>query len=225
MTAGDLRSSYANSKMADQSEVTEGELIISIKEALKREKSKFERRISNAYKLRDLDKTFYELNQLAEAVVKAKFGGLRERPKYSVGELYPMLQRSMIRAKTAINRRLSSKMSKLHPWLVIFDLPMPQEVFNLLHREILGRTRYGLEVEEKPGSVVIQFSSLRRLCLLFNQFEDCGGFKKQLGEGKGEAKLIINDEKKGTMVYNAKEEILRAKFYYGYWNCHGISQH
>ena len=211
--------------MADQCGVTEGELIISIKEALKREKSKFERRISNAYKLKDLDDSFKELNKLAEAVVKGKFGGLRERPKYSIGELYPMLQRSMIRAKTAINRRLSSKMSKLHPWMVCFDLPIPQEVFNLLHKEILGRTRYGIEVEQKPGSVAIIFSSLRRLCHLFDQFEDCGEFKKQLGEGKGEAKFIVNDEKKGTMVYNANEEILRAKFYYGYWNCYGISQH
>ena len=211
--------------MADQCGVTEGELIISIKEALKREKSKFERRISNAYKLKDLDDSFKELNKLAEAVVKGKFGGLRERPKYSIGELYPMLQRSMIRAKTAINRRLSLKMSKLHPWMVCFDLPMPQEVFNLLHKEILGRTRYEIEVEQKPGSVAIIFSSLRRLCHLFDQFEDCGEFKKQLGEGKGEAKLIVNDEKKGTMVYNANEEILRAKFYYGYWNCYGISQH
>ena len=95
--------------MADQSEVTEGELIISIKEALKREKSKFERRISNAYKLRDLDKTFYELNQLAEAVVKAKFGGLRERPKYSVGELYPMLQR--IQTETSLPVPLKYKLS------------------------------------------------------------------------------------------------------------------
>ena len=211
--------------MADQCGVTEGELIISIKEALKREKSKFERRISNAYKLKDLNDSFKELNKLAEAVVKGKFGGLRERPKYSIGELYPMLQRSMICAKTAINRRLSLKMSKLHPWMVCFDLPMPQEVFNLLHKEILGRTRYGIEFEQKPGSVAIIFSSLRRLCHLFDQFEDCGEFKKQLGEGKGEAKLIINDEKKGTMVYNAKEGILRAKFYYGYWNCYGISQH
>ena len=59
--------------MADQCEATEGELIISIKEALKREKSKFERRISNAYRLKDLDNTFFELNKLAEDVVKAKF--------------------------------------------------------------------------------------------------------------------------------------------------------
>ena len=84
-----------------------------------------------------------------------------------------------------------------------------------MHKEILGRTRYGIEVEQKPGSVAIIFSNLRRLCHLFDQFEDCGEFKKQLGEGKGEAKLIVNDEKKGTMVYNANEEILRAKFYTG----------
>ena len=225
LAAGDLGFSEAKSKMADQCEVTEGELVISIKEALKHEKSKFERRISNAHKLKDLDNTFQELNQLAEVVVKAKFGALRKRPKYRIGELYPMLERNMIRAKTAIYRRLSSKMSKLHPWIVCFDLPMAQEVFNLLHKEILGITRYGVEVKETPRSVAITFSSLRRLCHLFDQFEDCGGFKKQLGEGKGEAKLIVNDEKKGTMVYNAKEEILRAKFYYGHWNCYGISQH
>ena len=75
--------------MADRSEATEGELIISIKEALKREKSKFQRRISNAHKLKDLDSTFQELNKLPEAVVKGTFGGLRERPKYSITELYP----------------------------------------------------------------------------------------------------------------------------------------
>ena len=57
------------------------------------------------------------------------------------------------------------------------------------------------------------------------QFEDCGGFRKKLGEGKGEAKLIVNDQKKGTMICNGKEEILGAKFHYGYWNSFGISQH
>ena len=109
--------------------------------------------------------------------------------------------------------------------MVCFELPMPQEVFDLMQKEILGISRYGIEVETKPGSVAISFSSLRRLCNLFDKFEDCGGFRKQLGEGKGEAKLIVNDEKKGTMVYNGKEEILRAKFHYGYWNSFGISQH
>jgi len=157
--------------------------------------------------------------------MKVKFGGLREVPKYSIGELYPMLEQSMIRTKTASFRHLSSKMSKVHPWMVCFNLPMPQDVFNLLRKEILGRTRYGVEVEEKPGSVAIMFSSLRRLCNLFEQFKDCGEFKKQLGEGKGKAKLIVNDEKKGAMMYITKEELLRAKFYYGYWNCYGISQH
>ena len=81
-----------------------------------------------------------------------------------------------------------------------------------MQKEILGITRYGIEVKTKPGSVAKSFSSLRRLCNLFDQFEDCGGFRKQLGEGKGEAKLIVNDEKKGTMVFNGKEEILKAKF-------------
>ena len=130
-----------------------------------------------------------------------KFGGLCERSKHNTGELYSVLQWNMIGVKTAIYCLLSSKISKLHLCLVNFDLLMLQEVLQLLHKEILGRTWCGLEFKEKPGSVAIT---------------DCGEFKKQLGGG--EAKLIINDETMGTLVYNAKE-ILRAKFYYGNWNC------
>ena len=62
--------------------------------------------------------------------------------------------------------------------------------------------------------MTITFSNLRRLSYLFDQFQDCGGFRKQLGKGKREAKLIVNSEKKETMVYNAKEQILRAKFFF-----------
>ena len=61
--------------------------------------------------------------------------------------------------------------------------------------------------------MTITFSSLRRLSHLFDQFEDFGGFRKQLGKGKGEEKVIVNSEKKETMVYKSKEEILRAKFF------------
>ena len=121
-----------------------------------------------------------------------------------------MLQRSMGRAKTAIIHRLSPKMSIVHPWMICFDLPMPHEVFDLLNKEILGLTRFGIDT---PGSVTITFSNLRRLSYLYDQFQDCGGFRKQLGKGKREAKLIVNSEKKEIMVYNAKEQILRAKFF------------
>lgn len=123
-----------------------------------------------------------------------------------------MLQRCMIRAKCAIDCRLSPRMSKVHLWMVVFDLPVAQQVFNILHKDILGLTRYGLEVEEKPGSVRITFSSLRRLRHLFDKFMDCGGFIYHLGEGKGQAKLIVSQEKKGVMIYNAKAEWWQAKF-------------
>ena len=124
--------------------------------------------------------------------------------------LFPMLQRSMGRAKTAIIHRLGPKISIVHPWIISFHLPMPREVFDLLNKETLGLTRFGIDT---PGSVTITFSNLRRLTYLFDQFQDCGGFRKQLGKGKREAKLIVNSEKKETMVYNAKEQILRAKFF------------
>ena len=106
-----------------------------------------------------------------------------------------MLQRSMGRAKTAIIHRLGPKMSIVHPWMIFLDLPMPHEVFDLLIKEILGLTRSGIDT---PGSVSITFSNLRRLSHLFDQFQDCGGFRKQLGKGKGKAKLIesglVNNE-------------------------------
>ena len=102
--------------------------------------------------------------------------------------LCPMLQRSMGRAKTAIIHRLSPKMSIVHPWMICFALPMPHEVFDLLNKEILGLTRFGIDTP--AGSVTITFSNLRRLSYLFDQFQDCGGFRKQLGKGKAEAKLI-----------------------------------
>ena len=122
-----------------------------------------------------------------------------------------MLQRCMIRAKCAIDRRLSPRMSKVHPWMVIFDLPMAQEVFNILHKDVLGPTRYGWEVEEKPGSVTITFFSLRRLCHLFDKFMDCGGFIKQLGEGKGQVKLIVSQEKKRSDDLQCKSRVFASK--------------
>ena len=95
---------------------------------------------------------------------------------------------------------------------------MPHEVFDLLNKEILDLTRFGIEAEDTPDSVTITFFQTWEdyLSNLFDQFEDCGGFRKQLGKGKGEAKLIVNSEKKETMVCNVKEEILKAKFLYGY---------
>ena len=68
-----------------------------------------------------------------------------------------MLQRSMVRAKTSIIRRLSSKMSIVHPWMFCFDLHMPHEVFDLLNKEILNLTRFGIEAEDTPDSVTITF--------------------------------------------------------------------
>ena len=149
---------------------------ISIKDALKREKSKFQWGIWNAHTLEG--KTFHELNKLAESVLKGNFDGLRERTNYyRIREIFPRLQRGMVRAKTAIIHRLCP-MSTVHPWMVCFDLPMPYEVFDFLNKEILSLTRFGIEVEDTQGLVVmiVTFSNLN-----LDQFKDCGGFRKQLG--------------------------------------------
>ena len=108
------------------------------------------------------------------------------------------------RVKAAIIHRLSPKMSIVHPWMICFDLPMPHEVFDLLNKEILGLTRFGIDT---PGSVTITFSNLRRLSYLYDQFQDCGGFRKQLGKGKREAKLIVNSEKKIFAIFGEIAEI------------------
>ena len=68
--------------------------------------------------VRDLDRTFNELEKVSETVVKGKFGPLWHRQKNEITSLYPMLERTMVHAKNGINRRLLTRMSKLHPWKV-----------------------------------------------------------------------------------------------------------
>ena len=81
--------------------------------------------------MRDLDRIFQELGKLAEAVVKGKYGPLRDRCQHEISPLYPMLERTMIRAKKGIYRRLSPRMSKIHPWVICFDDPMPVFYINI----------------------------------------------------------------------------------------------
>ena len=70
--------------MAEGREADVKQLYNAIKKALNREKSSFQRNISSGQKLKMLDDTFLELNNVAEAVVAAKFGPLRQRPKYEL---------------------------------------------------------------------------------------------------------------------------------------------
>ena len=211
--------------MASQSEPDHDELINGITRGLNRQKSEFQRRISNVHKLKDLDETFKELEKVVEAVVKGKYGPLCYRHEHEISHVYPMLVRTMIHAKNGIYRRLSPRMSKIHPWMICFDVPMAQEVFNLFNKGIVNRTSYGVFFSEKPGSVTITFTNIRRLCALFDKFEDCEAFTKELTAGKGVVKLIVDDRKNGIMTYKFKEEILQFNFHYEYWNGFGIIQH
>ena len=93
----------------------------------------------------------------------------------------------MGRAKTAVIHRLSPKMSIVHQWMICFDFPMPHEVFDLLNKEILGLTRFGIDT---PGSVTITFSNLRRLSYLYDQFQDCGGLESNLVKEKERQSLL-----------------------------------
>ena len=138
---------------------------------------------------------FTELDCLIEDVVKANYGSLQHHPKYEQGKLYPMLERSMERAHCAIYRRPTAQMSKLHPWLICFEVAMPQEVFNLLYKTILGESSYGLEMEECLHTVILIFTKLARLVVLFNRFIECKRFKKQLPGGKGHVEVIVDEEK------------------------------
>ena len=61
-------------KMVARSKSDMQQVINGIKGALEWQKLQFERDITNAHKLRDIHKTFIELEKLSEAVVKGKFG-------------------------------------------------------------------------------------------------------------------------------------------------------
>lgn len=142
--------------MVDHFGPTKEELISSVKGALKHNKSAFDGRISNGHKLRDLNPTSNRL-LLSYCSCERKVWRDSREIEIKIAELHPMLQHCMIQAKSAIDLWLLPRMTKLHLWMVVFDLPMAREDFNLPHKEILGEIRYGLEVEEKPGSVVISF--------------------------------------------------------------------
>lgn len=81
-------------------------------------------------------------------------------------------------------------------------------MFSLLNKGIVNCISYGVDVLEKFGLVIIIFINMRRLCVLFNKFEDCEVFIKELGVGKGVVKFIVDDRKNGIMRYKFKEEIL-----------------
>lgn len=100
----------------------------------------------------------------------------------------------MIRAKNGFNRR-----HELLPWVICFDVTMPQEVFTLLHEWVIS---YGLDVLGLAWFSTITFTNMRRMCTLFNKFEDCKGFAKELGARKGVVKLIVDDSKNGIIKYN-----------------------
>ena len=188
----------------------ENEVVDSIKSSLGRVKYNLSRKTLNNYNQHDLRRMFTELDRVIEDIVKAKYGSLQHRPKYEQGKLYPMLERSMERAHRTIYRRLTAQMSKLHPWLICFEVAMPQEVFNLLHKTILGESSYGLEMEECSRTVTLRFTKLARLVALFNRFIECKRFKKQFPGGKGHVEVIVDEENKGVFKYVIKDEILKA---------------
>ena len=157
------------------------------------------KRTLNSYNQRDLGRVFTELDRVIENVVK--------------GKLYPMLERSLERANRAINRRLTARMSKLHPWVICFEVAMPKEVFNLLYKTILGESSYGLKIEECPRTVTLRFTKLERLVALFNRFIECKRFKKQLPGGKGHVQVIVDEENKSVFKYVIKEDILKTELW------------
>ena len=164
--------------MATKSDLTENEVISSLKKALEHEKSNLLERTLNRYNFRDLSRTFAELDQLVEDAVKAKYGGLQDRPMYEQGKLYPILERIMQRTNSAIDRRLTPRMSKIHPWVIRCDVAIPREVFNL-HKSILGESRYGLGVSEDSRTMTLNFTKFRRLMILIDLL-NVAGLRKSL---------------------------------------------
>ena len=210
--------------MAASSDPTESEVINTIKKSLDSQKLSLITRTGNAHNRRDLSRTFLELNRTAEYVVKANYGQLQYRCEFEQARLFPMLERVLERAHRAILRRLSPRMSKLHPWLVCFDVSIPKEVFALL-KKVLEETSYGLVMEETSSKVTVIFTKLRRIEVLFNKFVECNGLRKELKGKSGIVKVIIDSEKKGVLEYLFRDEIVKVRLHYGYWNEYGVRQH
>ena len=101
------------------------ELLSCIRSVLASVKSKSIGKTRNTYRLQDLSATFRELDRVVGNVVKAKYGRLQDRHKNEMANVYPILERIMERTNRGIFRRLTPRMSKLHPWVVLVDMGMP----------------------------------------------------------------------------------------------------
>ena len=139
------------------------EVVQSINSALERVKYDIFKKTDNGHTLGDISRTITKLQAVCESVVKSNYGSLRQRYKHELIPVYPLLQRQMISIKNSIVRRLKPRMSKVHPWMICFDVSMALEIFEILRKHVLGITSYGLEIEETEKKVVLKFTSLRRL--------------------------------------------------------------
>ena len=93
---------------------------------------------------------------MSETVIKANFGTLSQRGKHDIIPAWPMLERCINRIQQSISRRLSTRMSKVHPWMVCFDVVLARELFDVLLKRVLNITSYGLEIEETESKWTLQ---------------------------------------------------------------------
>jgi len=205
--------------------LAKGELISCLQNALESGKHNFFRRTENIYQLEDISKTVKEMKMLVEFVVDANYGELSQRGKHDLIAAWPILERIMNWISKSILRRLSPRMSTVHPWMICFDVTMAQEVFDVLKKRVLNITSYGLQVEETEKKCICRFMNLRRFVSVFKKFDShFSRYKKEL-KGGGFVDLIIDEEQQGVLIYKKNEEKLDISLHYGCWNDFGLRQH
>ena len=126
LTLVNLSHSYSRSSLPKMS-VTGKDILQRVATALDHEKSFFLCKTSNVHVLTSLSVTFNQLKRVSDEVIQAKFGPLRQQAEHEFVLIFPILERTMKRARACIVRRMTERMSKIHPWRIIFEISLPRE--------------------------------------------------------------------------------------------------
>lgn len=170
-----------------------------------------------------------ELKSLLKTVSKRYFGGKREDEYiHVVGPYFPILKRWSVAWEKVLNRRMLPKCCVSHPWQVVFETTLPEELFEII-KTIVCRTNYGVTLGQSKRKYIMSFSSRTRVRKLFCELtqkeiqEDC--FLKRSMKNLERVEAIINEEKQFCITYDRQKELLLIDMFYGYWNHHGWPQH
>ena len=174
---------------------------------------------------------FGELDGLMAAVCRKHDGSVRHKDCHPIVDIWPTVERTLMKLHEAIGRRLRSTPTTVSPWLCSFTREIPKEVFEVIWKRTIEHNGFGHNTTETAARIKVLITDKRKSIYVFNRMNDEGVLVKKglllkkTFAGKGSAEVIVSSEKPMTFSYNKNSEVLSLTCHYGFWNSYGIPQH